>query len=65
MVTSGFLPSRDTRTSLYIVGKGREQERKLCEKNTDVYGQTLAGVLMHPLVIAGVCRGKRALLSCR
>ena len=24
MVTSGFLPSRDTRTSLYIVGEGRE-----------------------------------------
>ncbi len=30
MVTPGFLPSRDTCTSLYIVGKGREQERKLC-----------------------------------
>jgi hypothetical protein len=33
MVTPGFLPSRDTRTSLYIVGKGREQERKLSESN--------------------------------
>ena len=26
MVTTGFLPSRDTCTSLYIVGEGREQE---------------------------------------
>ena len=27
MVTPGFLPSRDTCTSLYIVGEGREQEQ--------------------------------------
>jgi len=26
MVTTGFLPSRDTCTSLYIVGEGREQD---------------------------------------
>ena len=26
MVTPGFLPSRDTCTSLYIVGEGREQD---------------------------------------
>jgi hypothetical protein len=25
-VTTGFLPSRDTRKSLYIVGEGREQD---------------------------------------
>jgi len=26
MVTTGILPSRDTCTSLYIVGEGREQD---------------------------------------
>ena len=34
MVTPGFLPSRDTRKSLYIVGEGREQDAEVSRRDS-------------------------------
>ena len=34
MITTGILPSRDTCTSLYIVGEGREQDAEASRRDS-------------------------------
>jgi len=45
MVTPGFLPSRDTRKSLYIVGEGHEQDAEASQAQHILRSSEIGGVL--------------------
>ena len=65
MVTPGFLPSCDTRKSLYIVGEGREQDAQASRRESRPGTTfTMKSGTGYQSSITGFARPEEALITC-